>query len=60
MNLPEESENDRETVKYHDYIDTKNSCYIALAFVPKKLFVFLRGLVMFFFGDYTSIVISLH
>ncbi len=34
MNLSEESENDRETVKYHDYTDTKNSCYIAVTFVP--------------------------
>jgi hypothetical protein len=34
MNLPEESENDRETVKYHDYTDTNNYCYIAVAFVP--------------------------
>ncbi len=34
INLPEELENDRETVKYNDYTATKNSCYIAVAFVP--------------------------
>jgi hypothetical protein len=34
MNLPEEPENYRETVKYHDSTDTKNSCYIAVAFLP--------------------------
>jgi hypothetical protein len=34
MNLPEESENDRATVKYHYYTDIKNSCYIAVYFVP--------------------------
>ncbi len=33
MNLPEISEDHRETVKYHDYTDTKNYCYIAVAFV---------------------------
>jgi hypothetical protein len=33
MNLPEMSENREETVKYHDYTDTKNYCYIDVAFV---------------------------
>jgi hypothetical protein len=38
MNLPEISENDGATVKYHDYTDTKNYCSIAVAFVASKLF----------------------
>jgi hypothetical protein len=50
MNLPEISENDGATVKYHDYTDTKNYCSIAVAFVASKLFFFCRP-VMFFFGD---------
>jgi hypothetical protein len=40
MNLPEISENDGTTVKYHDYTNTKNSCSIAVAFVASKLFFF--------------------
>jgi hypothetical protein len=31
MNLPDIQENDGETVNYHDYTDTKNYCYIAVA-----------------------------
>jgi hypothetical protein len=38
MNLPEESYNYGETVKYHYYTDTKNSCYIAAAFVLENFF----------------------
>jgi hypothetical protein len=33
MNLPEISENDRATCKYHEYTDTKDSGYIAVVFV---------------------------
>jgi hypothetical protein len=34
MNLPEIPENDGETAKYNDTdTDTKNYCYIAVAFV---------------------------
>ncbi len=40
MNLPENSENDGATLKYHDYTATKNSCSIAVAFVDSKFFFF--------------------
>jgi hypothetical protein len=53
MNLPENSENDGATLKYHDYTDTKNSCSIAVAFGGFKI-VFFCGPVMFFFGDCMS------
>jgi hypothetical protein len=47
MNLPEISENDGATVKYHDYTDTKNSCSIAKAFVGSKCFFLQTGHVFF-------------
>jgi hypothetical protein len=47
MNLPEITENDGATVKYHDYTDTKNSCSIAVAFVGSKLFFLWTGHVFF-------------
>ncbi len=52
MNLPENSENDGATLKYHDYTDTKISCSIAVAFVDSKLF-FFADRSCFFFGDCT-------
>jgi hypothetical protein len=50
MNLPENSENDGATLKYHDYTNTKNSYSIAVAFVDSKLF-FFADRSCFFFGD---------
>jgi hypothetical protein len=50
MNLPEISEDDGATVKYHDYTDTKNSSSIAVAFVASYLFCFADRS-CFFFGD---------
>jgi hypothetical protein len=49
MNLPEISENDGATDKYHYYTDTKNSCYFDVALWLKIFFFSQNGHV--FFGD---------